>query len=66
MTFKENLKKFLTKENKQLLIKALNLKDDRTLRNYVNGTRQPNLDQLEIIKNTLNCTYDDLLERNDK
>ena len=62
MNFKNNFKKFLNPTTKEQLKKALNLKDDRTLRNYANGTRQPNLEQLEIIKNILNCTYDDLLE----
>lgn len=62
MSFSENFKQLLTEENKKELIKRLQLKDDRTIRNYINGTRKPNIDQLIIIKQTLQCSYDDLLE----
>lgn len=63
MKFKENLAERLANDNelKQKLVENLGLSDDRTIRNYLNGTRQPNLDRLEIIVKTLNCTYDDLL-----
>lgn len=62
MNFKENFRKFYNEDNKQELIKKLNLKNDRTLRNYINGTRIPNLYQLEIIVEVLKCSYDDLLK----
>lgn len=41
---------------------ALGLQEPRTIRNYMNGTREPSLDNLEKIKNALACSYDDLLK----
>ena len=41
---------------------ALGLQEPRTIRNYMNGTREPSLDNLEKIKNVLACSYDDLLK----
>lgn len=67
MNFAKNLKDLIEKdgkkaENLKKLMSALGLQEPRTIRNYMNGTREPNLDNLEKIKNALACSYDDLLK----
>ena len=67
MNFAKNLKDLIEKdgkkaENLKKLMNALRLQEPRTIRNYMNGTREPSLDNLEKIKNALACSYDDLLK----
>ena len=67
MNFAKNLKDLIEKdgkkaENLKKLMNALGLQEPRTIRNYMKGTREPSLDNLEKIKNVLACSYDDLLK----
>ncbi len=67
MNFAKNLKDLIEKdgkkaENLKKLMNALGLQEPRTIRNYMNGTREPSLDNLEKIKNALACSYDELLK----
>lgn len=67
MNFAKNLKDLIEKdgkkaENLKKLMNALGLQEPRTIRNYMNGTREPSLDNLEKIKNALDCSYNDLLK----
>ena len=55
MNFAKNLKDLIEKdgkkaENLKKLMNALELQEPRTIRNYMNGTREPSLDNLEKIK----------------
>lgn len=63
MNFKENLKNLLKERNvtQAELSRKLNV-DRSSITNYIKGNREPNLEQLEKIKNILACSYDDLLK----
>lgn len=63
MNFKENLKNLLKERNitQAELSRKLNV-DRSSITNYIKGNREPNLEQLEKIKNFLGCSYDDLLK----
>lgn len=63
MNFKENLKNLLKEKNitQAELSRKLNV-DRSSITNYIKGNREPNLEQLEKIKNFLACSYDDLLK----
>lgn len=63
MNFKENLKNLLKERNitQAELSRKLNV-DRSSITNYIKGNREPNLEQLEKIKNALACSYDDLLK----
>ena len=63
MNFKENLKKLrkLKGFSQEKLAEMVNL-TIFTIQSYEQGKSKPNIDQLERIKITLNCSWEDLLD----